>query len=1107
MTRNCVSGVLLAVSLGLVFAWPLAYGQTQLATLVGTVKDSSGAVVPGAAIRVTNTKTGVVNTAITNESGDYVVPSLPAAVYDIEAELTGFKKVTVKDLTLQIAQKARVDLTLAVGEVSEAVTVEGQAPLINSETAEMGQVINNRTVTELPLNGREFIQLVQLAPGANGGPPGAAAGVSLTPGAGNSLGTTPGTAALNGATTESIGYLLDGGENTDKFQHPATIRPSIDVIQEFKVQDKLMSAEFGGSTTGVVSAITKSGTNRFQGTAWNFLRNDVLDARSFFDTQKPIRRRNQFGAVFGGPIMIPKLYDGKNRSFFLVNYEGTRFRSASQAFGTVPTTAMVQGDFSGVVPAGQLFDPYSLDPATGLRVAFPGNRIPTSRFNPTSNSLLQYFPAPNTPSTESDPMRLANNYSRQLRLTQDVDQYLIRIDHNLTEKDRLYGRFANGDDLAPTEGLLPLGNTDVEAHAWNFIINYTRIFSPSTVNEAKFVVNRRRSITAPDSLSDTTFNERHGFDSRQPGVPPLSFTGLTGLGSNANIFDLPNTEFNVSDSLSIIRGAHTFKAGFKMERIGMNNAFAGTGGGGRAFNGNYTRQLGSALNSLEGRSWADYLLGVSSSIGGLNIDVSADRHRPRFANYSGFFQDDWKVSNRLTLNLGLRYDLFLPVVVTNGRAATFFDFSTGQLVYPEDAPFPADCCAWPFRTQSGLRGTSTDYNNFGPRFGFAYRVGGGTKTVLRGGYGLFYDPGLLNVAFNNSQAPPFFKTTTVTVSTEETNPANFLLITKDVAPANVPLVPPVGFKAYKEKTETGMMQQWALILERELNNSTVAAVTYVGWKTDHFLTDNTINMPPPGPGNPQSRRPYPLFASSIVQMDNSSATYHGLNAKLEQRFSKGLSYLAAFTWGHTIGNLVSENGSDIWVRLQHYDNLRLERGNVEYDVRTRFVFSTVYELPFARGVKGPAGALLGGWQVGGIWTAQGGWPLTARVGADLLNQGSRASLYANTNGTTGTLPDSEKTPLHWFNTSAFSVPAQYTYGNVGRGTLRTDGIANLDLSLSKNFQFTETLRLQFRSEFFNLANHATFGVPTMFADQPDFGSIHRTFNNGRQIQFGLKLFF
>src|SRR2546426_2232931 len=345
MVRTYVTGVLVVLSIGLVFALPGAHGQTQLATLVGTVKDSSGAVVPGATIRITNTRTGVANTAVTNASGDYVIPALPAGMYDIEAGLTGFKKVAVKGVTLQVAQKGRIDLALTLGEVSETVTVEGQSPLINSETAELGQVISNRSVAELPLNGREFIQLVQLAPGANGGPPGAAAGVSLNPGGGG-VGTTPGTASLNGATTESIGYLLDGGENTDKFQHPATIRPSIDVIQEFKVQDKLMSAEFGGATAGVVSAITKSGTNAFRGTAWDFLRNDVLDARSFFDTQKPIRRRNQYGAVFGGPIMIPRLYDGKNRSFFLLNYEGTRFRSASTAFGTVPTAAMKQGDFS-----------------------------------------------------------------------------------------------------------------------------------------------------------------------------------------------------------------------------------------------------------------------------------------------------------------------------------------------------------------------------------------------------------------------------------------------------------------------------------------------------------------------------------------------------------------------------------------------------------------------------------------------------------------------------------------------------------------------------------------------------------------------------------------
>jgi len=1073
--------------------------QTQLATLVGTIFDSSGATVPGVKIKVTNVGTGVVNMAIANAAGDYVSPLLPPGEYTVTAEISGFKKLIKTGIILQVAQKARVDLTLEIGEITDTVTVEGAAPLINSESAELGQVIDNRSVTELPLNGREFIQLVQLAPGANGGPPGAASGTSLTPGAGNTLGTTPGTASLNGATTESLGYLLDGGENTDKFQMPATIRPSIDAIQEFKVQDKLMSAEFGRTSSGIVSAVTKSGTNDYRGTVWEFLRNDKLDARSFFDAKKPIRRRNQFGGVVGGPIV-------KGKTFFFFNYEATRFRSATTSFGTVPTAAMKQGDFSGVVPDGQLFDPFGIDPVTGLRRSFPGNRIPRDRFNSTSAQLLQFLPDPNSPSTSTVPGRLTNNYVRQLRQTQDIDQYLIKIDHNFGEKDRIFGRYAHSNDVAPRFGLLPLTDTDVEARARNFILSHTHIFSPGTINEAKFVVNRRRSLSSSATLSETDFNQRFGFDSRQPGVPAITLSGLNGFGGGG-VFDLPNTEFIVSDSVSKIVGGHALKFGFKMERIGMNNALTGSGGGDRTFNGNSTRQIGSALNALEGRAFADYLLGVASQIGGLNIDVAADRHRPRFANYSGFVQDDWKVSNRLTLNLGLRYDLFLPVVAANGRVGTFFDFKTGELVYPEDAPIPSNCCTWPFRKQKGRRGTSTDYNNVGPRFGFAYRPGGGTRMVIRGGYGISYDPGILNVAFNNSQVPPFFKSTFLTTSPDETNPSNFLLITKDVAPANVPLNPPVSFKTYQENTKNGLMQNWSLFFERELNTTTAFSLGYVGWKSDNFLVDNVVNFPPPGPGNPQSRRPYPLFGSSVVQMDNSSANYHGLNVKLEQRLSKGLSFLTAYSWGHSIGNQTTENGSDLWNRLQRYDNLRLERGDLEYDVRQRFVLSAVYELPVGKALSGFTKQVIAGWQVGAIYIAQGGWPFTPRVAADLLNLGARATLYANNNGTNGNLSRSEQRPERWFNTSAFSVPAPFTLGNSGRYVLRTDGIHNIDLSLSKNFKIDETKRLQFRSEFFNFTNHPTFGVPAVAADRPNFGQVTNTFNAGRQIQFALKLYF
>ncbi|MFN0171750.1 MAG: TonB-dependent receptor [Bryobacteraceae bacterium] len=1085
---------------------PSTWAQTVLGSILGTVRDPTGASVPGVSITVRNVRTGISNKAATNDDGDYTAPLLAAGEYEITAEMRNFKTLRQTGIVLQVAQRQRVDLTLQVGEVTQAVSVEARAVLVNTESPEISQVISNRSVVELPLNGREFVQLVQLAPGANAGPPGAAAGVSLTPGAGASLGTTAGTASLGGASTESLGFLLDGVENTDRFQHAVGIRPTIDSIQEFRVQDKLMPAEFGQTTAGTISAITKSGTNDFRGTLWEFLRNDKLDARSFFDAKKPVRRRNQYGFVLGGPVLIPKAYNGKNRSFFFVSYEGTRLRSATTAFGTVPTEAMKQGDFGGAVPGGQLYDPFSLG-ADGLRTPFAGNLIPQSRRNATSAQLLQFYPAANLPTTSPDPNRVINNYTKQLVQAQDVDQILVRIDHSLSANDRLFGRFSYADDFAPNFGLLPFADTSVRTNARSGAVGYTHVFGPSMVNELKLAYLRRRPTLSPESLfTQRDFNQRFGFQSREPGVPPINVTGFSSLGSGVQLFDLPLNDYGVYESLSHIRGRHNLKFGFQYSRVSMNNAFADIGGGGRSFNGNFTRQIGTPNNALEGRGFADFLMGVASSVGGLNVDTSADRHRPRFSFYSAYAQDDWKVTNNLTLNIGVRYDLFLPPYTTNGRSSSWFDFATGELVYPSNAPvtFPQP---WPGRKTSGKRLTSTDYTDLAGRFGFAYRVGGNNKTVVRGGYGIYYDPGVLNVAFNNSQAPPFFKTTSLSTNPDERNPANFLSITRDVAPANVPLALPVTFKSYMEDTQSGMMQQWSLSIERQFGDSLVAGVAYVGWKADHFLWDNVINFPPPGPGNPQDRRPYRAFGSNVVQMSNGSSNMEALQAKLEKRFSHGLSFLSGFSWQHTIGNQLTENGSDIWIRLQQYGNLRAERGDVEYDVRTRFTLSAVYELPFGKSLGGMGKQVLRGWQTGVIYAAQGGYVATPRVSSDNTNRGARSAQYANTNGTQANLPRGQKTRLRWFDTSPFSIPAQFTFGNVGRSTIRTNGMNNVDLSVSKNFFFDDIRRLQFRAEFFNLGNRTQFAVPNMFVDSPAFGQVTRAFSFGRQIQVALKFHF
>lgn len=1069
--------------------------QTSLGNIVGTITDQSSAAVVSSPVTVVNTATNETRTATSNSSGNYTVALLPPGTYDVTVAAPGFKTAVIRHLQLGVEQTARADFRLQLGQVSETVSVSSQEVVLNTDTSDIGQIVSNRSITELPLNGRDFTQLVQLVPGANSGPPG----------------TPSGAPSMEGSNPESTGYLLDGEEDTELFQHHVAVKPSIDVIQEFKVQDKLMSAEFGTNSGGIISVITKSGTNNVHGGVWDFLRNDALDARSYFDASKPFLRRNQFGGYFGGPVLIPGLYNGRNRTFFLFNYEGSRIHGQNTTFSTVPTDAMRTGDFSESVPVDELFDPF--DVVSGERVLFSGNQVPSSMVNSVSAKILALYPEPNAPSTAAAGLA-ANNYRQLYANPTDADQYLVRIDHQFSASDKVFLRYNQSSNASSSPGLLTsYGGSKKSADGKNVAINYTHAFSTATLNELKAGGAYWSSFNGPSQLNGN-FNQTFGFDSTMPGVPPISIKGFTAFnatasgGGQTSYHEVwPYSSFHISDTLTRVVRQHALKFGFNAERIQMNTGFYNVGGGGRTFTGDFTRQVGDATNSLQGRGMADFMLGVAESVGGLNVNAYSGIFRPRFAFYHAFAQDDWKVSKDLTLNLGVRYDLFQPPVSANGFSSAYFDFDTGTLYYPHNAPINSSCCTWLTAEASSDQFYSGSKNNVAPRFGFAYRVGSDNKTVVRGGYGIFFDPGLLNVAYNNSQSPPFYANTTVTASPDETNSANLLPITLDVSPLGGGLALPVGFKSYQKYERTGSMQQRSLSIEREITPTLAAAVTYVGWKADHMMVDNPSNFPAPGPGDPQARRPYQQFGSVIVQKDDAASNYNGMTAKLEQHAWKGLSYLVSFTWGHGLGDMDTENGDEYDNWNQRYDNLSAEYSNNNVDIRKMFVASGVYAIPVPGTWARPGRIALRDWQLGAIYTANSGLPFTVFNSADTLNRGARSVTYADIGPGNPNLPSGKRTILQWFNTAIFSSPAPYVYGNSRRNIVRIDGVNNVDLSVARVFPIREDFRVQFRGEFFNLANRQQFDAPDNSYGDASFGQVSGTVNTGRQVQLALKVLF
>ncbi len=1073
------------------------WGQIERAVVVGTVTDASGSAVPGAAVLIRSVETNAETKLATDERGYYASGPLRPGRHAVTVQAAGFKTWT-REVLLDVNQRAQVDAALEVGELAEKIVVSGTAALLETQSATLGNVRTEAAIRNLPLNGRNFIQLVWLAPGVQ---PGNTS--NLTNGArGNQ------SASVNGARGSNNSFLIDGIYNKENSVNGNMLLPSPDAIEEFKVQTSVTDAQFGHSGGGVINAAIKSGTNELHGSAFEFLRNSALDAKNTFDrADKPIPpfRLNQFGGTIGGPVALPRIYNGRDRTFFFGDYQGWRQRKSATYTTTVPVNALREGDFSGF--PNQIFDPLTIhpDPASSGRIRdqFPGNRIPASRINPVSQKLVQLYPQPMLPG-------LTNNIVTNPPVPFTVDQFDSRVDHRFSGADSIFARYSFQDIQrvtpsyfpAPAVGAGPGNPVTAGDRAQQLALGWTHSITPAALNELRLGYSRLAQNSAPFTRGTYLANQLGipgvNVSELLSAMPSIYVSSFAGLGE-AGFVPLVkiNNNFQYSDTVMLTRGIHSLRFGAEVLRRQINTFDAGNPLGSFSFNGQFTNRGIGVATSGTGTAMADLLLGAPGSVTYTVIHgLTGDRR----TEYGFFVQDDIRLSARLTLNLGLRYDLYTPNVEVADRMANFVP-ELGDI-------FPAKS-----QQVHGTRATVvTDKNNWAPRFGLAWRPA--SKTAVRAGYGVFYSSEDVGGDPRLAANPPF-------VGNPQFNAdyANFAAARKisDGLPAERPTsIPtkggaaknPIRYRPYNNRTP--YMQQWNINVQRELPSNTLVSAAYVGAKGTKLATFFDLNQAVPGPGQVDTRRPWPDFGGYANDIGNfGNSIYHSLQLSLEKRLSHGLMFLTSYTWGHSIDMTSQPTGN---TGMQNVRNMRAERGNSDYDMRHRWVMSWSYELPFFKQGK-LARTLLGGWQLNGIEYINTGLPFTPTMAGNLNTLNGTGTQRPDRVGS-GVLAAGQRNATRWFDASAFKTPAPYTFGNAGRNILFGPRQVNFDLSLFKNFVFSENGKrfLQFRAEVFNAFNTPQLNNPNASIGDPSVGRITSAgFSNtflgaNRQVQLAMKLY-
>jgi len=1045
----------------------IATAQNFRGSLRGTAYDPNGAVIPGATVKVVNIGTNESRATVSNEVGEYTISSLAPGSYRLEVEAPGFARLQT-NVELQVNQELRLDSHLEVEGAHGFLAADAFpiAPVLKQESASLGTVIENRQVEGLPLDGRNFYELSLLVPGA-------------APSAPGSAGSVRGDFAfsVNGAREDGNNFLLDGVYNVDPKLNTFGVRPPVDAIREFETLTSTYDAAFGRNPGAQVNVILKSGTNQFHGSLFEFHRNGALDARNFFapgSEAKPKYIRNQFGASIGGPIK-------HDRTFFFADYEGTRAREGITRITNVPTLLERAGNFSQSI-FGAPIDPFTGQP-------FPGGVIPSMRFNTVGQAILNLYPRPNR-------NVLLQNFVSSPTQRDRNDSFDARLDHKIGERAELTLRYSCGNRelfepfTGPTFSLVPGFGDQVKRRSQNAMGALTYIFSPNLVNETRVAFSRVAGSVLQEA---SRRNSDLGLpvispNARDAGLSFITVTGLSPLGDEGNNPQNSVTNvYQVIDNATYVRGNHLITFGGDL-RFAQQNAFRDVESRGRL-------QF-SPFAQISGNAVADLLLGFPLLTSVARVD---NPQHLRTNSYNFFVNDSFRLRPRLTVTAGLRYEYNSPPVDAADRA-NVYDLATHSLVRVGTGGVPRG-------------GFNPDRNNFAPRVGFAWTIGKDEQTVVRAGYGVYYDQSPLApgeaLYFN---APYFDNNIFFSLP-------GLPLTLSNPFPAFFPFPLPDSALAIQRDLRTAYMQHWNLNVQRQLGRRGVLEVAYVGSKGTKLLTARDINQPQPSvlpPGLPFVPRPNPQF-DDIDQLESrANSNYHSLQGRFQQQLSRGLTALVSYTWAKSIddaSNFFSSAGDPNFP--QDSNNVRAERGRSNFDVRHRLSASYSYELPFGKGHDYLADAgwistVLTGWQTYGIITLQSGRPFTAALLSEIDNSGTGRSILgfgANDRPNVVGNPNlDQRSPDRWFNTGAFAFPRPGTFGNSGRNTLDGPGYQNVNVSLLKNTNLSERINLQLRAEFFNLFNHPNFNLPDNFLGSPTFGRITSA-RDPRHVQFGVKLLF
>lgn len=1051
----------------------VAVAQNYRSSLRGRIADPQGAAVAGAKLNLISQETNETRSATSDARGEYVFLLLRPGSYRLEVEQTGFGKFE-KAFELSVNQDLRLDVGLRVGtvQVDDNLIVSSVAPL-KYENASLGAVIDNRQVTGLPLDGRNFLELSLLTPGAAPAPPGSAGSVR-----GDFAFT------INGSREDANNFLLDGVYNVDPKLNTFGVKPPVDAIREFEVLTSAYDASLGRSAGAQVNVVLKSGTNGFHGTAYEFLRNQALDARNYFaptDQPTPKYQRNQFGFSFGGPLI-------KDRTFFFGDYEGLRSREGITRLANVPTARERVGDFSQLP---QQFWPL----VPGTQTQFPGGVIPQQALNPIGLKIAALYPLPNRNVA-------GQNYAASPVQRDRNDLFDVRVDHKISDASQFAVRYSFTDRnlfepySGVTQVLVPGYGNSVLRRGQNLMLNEHHIFSPRFVNDVRVAFSR---------VGNQVLTENPGVSvNKQVGLPELSsnprdfglslirVTGYSPLGHEYNNpQDSATNVFQVLDTATYARNAHLLKFGFDF-RYTQQNAFRDVQSRGLLiFPGQVSITLPDGTPTvfpfITGNPLANLLFGLPLVTGGARLD---NAQHLRTESYNLFVNDNYRITPKLTLSLGLRYEFNSPPVDTEDRA-NIYDTATGKLVQVGANGIPRG-------------GYEADKNNFAPRVGLAWALGKDSKTVVRTGYGVYFDQSPLAPGEGLYFNAPYFDFRYYYQSQQAP------LTVYNPFPFNTPGQSAPSAFAYDRNLRTSYTQHWNLSVQHQLGNSTVAEVAYVGSKGTKLLSSRDINQPTPSTRQPNLPR-NPLFSEITQQEGSGASNYHSLQARVQQRLAAGLSLLGAYTFGKSIDNasgVFASTGDPNYP--QNSFNLAAERGRSGFDVRHRFSLSYSYDLPFGKNLNGAAKALLAGWQTFGVITLQTGRPFTVALLPEFDNSNTGISnlgfLGNDRPNLVGQARLDNPTPDRWFNTGAFVFPRFGSFGNAGRNILDGPGYQNVNFSLVKNTALKERATLQFRTEFFNLFNHPNFGLPDNFLGSPSFGRVFSA-DSPRRIQFGLKLLF